>query len=73
MSYYMICNMLTFMCCQAGHLPPFNGDHANIHGSTVPLPWFKSLKTMLPTFTTCTSTNTKQNISLVIKFKCCVT
>ena len=54
MSYYMICNMLTFMCCQAGHLPPFNGDHTNIHGSTVPLPWFKSLKTMLPTFTTCT-------------------
>ena len=35
--------------------------------------WFKSLKTMLPTFTTCTSTNTKENISLVIKFKCCVT
>ena len=26
----MICNMLTFMCCQAGHLLPLNADDASM-------------------------------------------
>ena len=30
MSFYMMCNMLTFMCCQAGHLPPLNADDASM-------------------------------------------
>jgi hypothetical protein len=30
MLYYMICNMLTFMCRQAGHLPPLNADDASM-------------------------------------------
>jgi hypothetical protein len=30
MLYYMICNMLTFMCCQARHLPPLNADDASM-------------------------------------------
>jgi hypothetical protein len=37
MLYYMICNMLTFMCCQAGHLPPLsplNADYASMFNAS---------------------------------------
>jgi hypothetical protein len=34
MLYYMICNMLTFMCCQAGHLPPLNADDASMFSTS---------------------------------------
>ena len=34
MSYYMICNMLTFMSRQAGHLPQLNADDANMFSTS---------------------------------------
>jgi hypothetical protein len=34
MLYYMICNMVTFMCHQAGHLPPLNSDDASLFSTS---------------------------------------
>ena len=37
MIYSMVFNMLIFMCCQAGHLPPLNAEDASMFSVSEPI------------------------------------